>query len=458
MKSGFGSFEEVAARSKEYEQVVVNRDPLIEDIKTVIALVKDVIRKNKYIVYGGTAIDFALRIKGSKLYPDESLAIADLDFFAPDSVTAAYDLADTLKQMGYSSRAIVASYVRTMRVDLGDNHFIADISYIPREALSVVPTIEFDGMLCVHPDYQKLDLHSSLSYPYDNAPREVIFDRWNKDIKRYNMLETAYPVVVPDTEQAPLFVVKLTNIHNLGVYSGWAAYCILATVYRKLGYDDIPRADFSISEGRIKFEAPDAVCEIAHFNTASVLEKLDITGCKVTHYNQFVNIFPARTDVVYSDWTLRISSTRGRLLSTNSADFGAVKVRYANIQYIMRFMLANAMVSTGGMRALYLQHYKYLQRMISTVESKYEGTTAHHINVLRQSPFFPSINTFGAENVSLSSEASLQRLNHTLGRGDPPLLPDGYTPGSEKGRGAPFDYKKSIYFAEDGQPTDLPHS
>jgi hypothetical protein len=152
---------------------------MYQDVVDVIIEVKEFIRKKKLIIYGGTAIDFALRLKGDKIYPDESLSVADLDFFSPNSVEDAYELADMLYNKGYKeARSIVALHVITMRVDMGDNHFIADISYIPRDVYDKIPYLTYDGMRIVHPDFQKIDLHSSLSFPYDNTPMEVIFHRW----------------------------------------------------------------------------------------------------------------------------------------------------------------------------------------------------------------------------------------------------------------------------------------
>ena len=45
-------------------------------------IVKDFIIENKLIITGGMAIDYALKLKGDKLYEDNQLP--DYDFYTPD--------------------------------------------------------------------------------------------------------------------------------------------------------------------------------------------------------------------------------------------------------------------------------------------------------------------------------------------------------------------------------------
>src|SRR5581483_6869402 len=118
------AFEIVEASAKKYELISTKLDPQYDLVVKAVPLVKNFIAERGLIIYGGTAIDYALRLHGSCIYPDEQLAIPDLDMYSKDSVSAAYDLADILFAAGYKDvRVIRATYVRTMRVDIGDNHF-----------------------------------------------------------------------------------------------------------------------------------------------------------------------------------------------------------------------------------------------------------------------------------------------------------------------------------------------
>ena len=144
--------ESVFERSKEFEFLVTSYDPVFEDLIEAIEVVKKFIIDHKLIIYGGSAIDYALRLKGDKIYPDDLLKVPDLDMYSPNNVEHSYQLADIFYKMGYKeARAINALHMETMRVDLVDNHFIADITYRPPELFETLPYLEYKGMRIIHP-------------------------------------------------------------------------------------------------------------------------------------------------------------------------------------------------------------------------------------------------------------------------------------------------------------------
>lgn len=240
IRGGALNLDAVMARSKEFQFLVSTHDPVYEDIQHAIDIVKDFIVRHRLIIYGGTAIDYALRLRGDKIYPDDMLKIPDLDFYSPQNVEHAYTLADALYHAGFTSaRVINAMHIKTMRVDVVDGHFIADMTYIPPAVFATLPYIEYEGMRCIHPDFQRADLHSSLSFPYDNAPREVIFDRWQKDIKRFNKLNALYPVGADATTTAPVRAIKQTEVTlpltmRRFVFCGFLAYAVLYREFARL--------------------------------------------------------------------------------------------------------------------------------------------------------------------------------------------------------------------------------
>src|SRR5208282_6188177 len=173
------SLEDVFARGKHYERIVSEHDPMYPNIVAATEIVREFIRERQLVVYGGTAIDFALRLRGSRLYDDSALRCPDLDFYSPTHAAHAYELADVLHAAGYANaRAIVGLYTRVMKVDIVDNNWVADISYMPPDVFARLPYLEYDGVRIIHPDFQRIDIHSSLSFPYDDPPTEVIFARW----------------------------------------------------------------------------------------------------------------------------------------------------------------------------------------------------------------------------------------------------------------------------------------
>lgn len=449
--------EKVIERSKEYEQLVVEYDPLYKEIVEVIKIVKQFIRDHNLILYGGSAIDFALRLHGDKIYPDESLAVADLDFFSPESVSHAYKLAEILYHKGYKeSRAIVATHVQAMRVDIADNHFIADISYMPKEIFERLPYVEFDGMKVVHPDFQRIDLHSSLCFPYDNAPREVIFNRWNKDIKRFNILDKYYPIATPavsyefDSISIPAAILT-TNYLLCGV----PAYAILFREFKSIVGGNIPpgviRADFTVGPNEtITFNTIGAL-ELMHMDPEKVINNEQFGLTDVKCYEPLMNLFPqryvGRLNTQYKIDAI-IYSTKHRLTSMNSVTVEGIqkKIRIVNIQYLLKHFISRALAAKffgmQGPADVYFALYNSIIKMIRYAESATKISVA--------SPLFPSVVTYGSDNIAESYEIAMMRLANTLTGSPPPYVPENYRVSKGK-RPKDFVYVDSEYFREAGR-------
>ncbi len=307
-------------------------DPQTTPTKKAIAITKKFIADRRLVCYGGTALDYAARLQGGRIYDDEKLALPDLDFYSADPLKDARDLADILYLDGYEeARVINALHVGTFRVDCGGNHFIADVSYFPIiESLKVVT---YEGFRVVHPDYQRLDTHSSLSFIYDNPPREVAFARVSKDIERFNIINALYPLPTLSSSKASLssskaspsaspstssMVVQLSKDY---VYAGLTAY--------KLHSPSSP-----ISSDIIEI--------VSH----SPRELIADMGMEViAEYDQLVNIFPIMFFTKTSDGQrFIIYDTTHRLLSINTKEH----VRFACTNYTLRCLLAWYLVFSSG--------------------------------------------------------------------------------------------------------------
>jgi hypothetical protein len=180
--------------SSEYYTNLVNaRSILYTDITRALDVVKEFIINKNLILVGGMAIDFALRLMGDSIYTDEQ--IPDYDFYSPDHAADAYELAAILCKKGFKNISCInAMHITTMRVRV-DFETVADITYCPTKVYKQVPTLMYDKLRIVHPHWQMIDQHSSLSLPFENPGMEVIFHRWKKDLTRYDILYKHYPVV-----------------------------------------------------------------------------------------------------------------------------------------------------------------------------------------------------------------------------------------------------------------------
>jgi len=197
-------------RAKSFKVVSEKRDADGPTTDRALEIVRRFISERGLILYGGLAIDYALRLRGASIYPEH--ARPDYDFFSPRSVDDAYDLAEILHREGFPNvGAHTALHVQTMRVKY-DFVFVADISYAPPEVFERLPTFDYGGIRVLHPDYQRLDMHLAFCFPYSSPPREDIFHRFRKDLSRFNLFEEFYPLdpagpigTSPTSEAGPRF-------------------------------------------------------------------------------------------------------------------------------------------------------------------------------------------------------------------------------------------------------------
>lgn len=293
-------------------------DPLYHETKRAIELTKEFIRDRGLICYGGTALDYAARLKGSKIYDDSKLDLPDLDFYSSDPVKDSRDLSDILFKNGFAdARSIRASHVGTFRVDSGNNHFVADVSYCP--IFPEIKTLCYEGLKIVDPIYQRVDIHSSLSFPYDNPPLEVIFNRWKKDIERFNIINELYPIT-------PDYIEKMGGADSLNDISNMMSFIGNSFVYTGV-------IGHNLLTGVASFPEVIEVCSKEIDEISDSLEVIDT-------YEPYFNLLPEM--VFAKDSSGRkyiVYSTEHRLLSREIIKVADKKIRVSCMNFILKIFL-----------------------------------------------------------------------------------------------------------------------
>lgn len=410
-----------------YETIAQKADPMYRDMLRATETVKKFIADRKCIIYGGTAIDYALRLRGAQIYSDDKLTIPDFDFYSAKSADDGADLADILYEDGHKdARSFQAIHVTTTRVDAGTNHWIADISYIPQSLIERIPTVTYMGMLCVHPDFQRIDMHSSLTYPYDNAPSEVIFARWSKDVERLRKIDESYPV--------ELFVDKSTKHDKSTKYdkskldkpiarekldlplAGWGAYSALIAACVKQGAvidgdTELP-ASFSVAANAYTWSAPPG-----NTNAEYYCDKITPT------HAGYASIKPEREERKKAT----LYSTEDRLLSIVHVPTDDGEVISVCANGVLMYMMAEHIINCcPHARAA----YKTLWRLADTGKYAFLNLSAE---------------VYGSSNIDSAQKITMQR---TLGE-QIDGLPASYMPSRGKER-KPFGYEGPLW-TQDGR-------
>jgi hypothetical protein len=407
-----------------------------------------------------------------------------------------YDLADKLYQDGLTSaRAITGMHAETQRVDPQDNHFIADITYVPAGVFKLLPVLNYNGMLILDPLYQRIDLHSALSFPYDDSPREVIFARWQKDIKRFNQMDEFYPVSgyvdlnkINDSLDTPdglkLMKVSMPVSMKRSVMTGFLAYAVMCQLYLDFckskdlqKTNDLQSTDaltpikvngVEVTADSITFSAPVDVIELIDVKTHKRVDEFKLHNVK--KFEKLFNLHFSRIEGVVNkselsdlsdlpsksnSTTIIIYDSGTRLMSTNSVHFGEKSFRIANLQYQLKSCLANYFIYSKGINTdinkplaeYYLLMYDNLIKMLNVFEEHLsEAECENH-------PFFLSINTFGIDNINETTKMFLKRIKHDLHEGDAVVLPINYYPEKNKANNRPRpvpDYANYEFTHENG--------
>ncbi len=442
-----GAAEKSAIDAKKFEQLAILADPLYPAMIIGIELVKQFIRDNKLILYGGSAIDYALKLAGSCIPEYKLVTVPDLDFYSDNSIEHSYQLADVLFAAGFAeARAICATHMATMRVDIGFNHWMADITYRPKCIMDVIPTLIYDGMRVVHPDYQRIDSHSALSFPYDEPPREVIFSRWKKDIRRFNLMDDAYPI----SSQIASGTVSKSSRHtfaiapNRFVLSGFAAYNALYAEYVRGKWDasDIIKGEFIAEKDKIVFDAPSGGLDIVHFDLEKAASELFGVD-KHTYYEPFANMLPSRA--VCGDIT--IHDTGHRLLSIVELRVDTIAIRTVCVQYLLKYFMS---MFIAKKEIIYRDYYWSLLEMVKRSSVLPLAGSSSGVS----NPFGLSITTYGRDNISVAKEIALNRVYADITGITRYKTPTNYYPAKNKASQRPhptFDYTGEKFFQESGK-------
>ena len=158
------------------------------EVKKIINIVENFIRKKKLIIYGGESINRLLP-KQDQFY-NHDIEIPDLDFYSANALNDAKELVDIYIKEGFQEvEAKSGQHHGTYKVYV---NFIpvADITYIPKELFNAIKkdTISVAGILCSPPNLLRMGMYLELSRPAGDTTR------WEKVLKRLTLLNKSYPL------------------------------------------------------------------------------------------------------------------------------------------------------------------------------------------------------------------------------------------------------------------------
>lgn len=478
-----------AAESSKQLAIVGNRlEADAEMIARALEIVREFIVARRLVVFGGLAIDCALRLRGSSIYPEGERP--DYDFLSPRSVDDAYDLADLLCREGFPDvSAIRAIHVQTMRVRV---NFVgvADLGYVPPAVFARLPTLDFRGMRIIHPLFQRMDLHLGFTYPLGDPPRENIFNRWPKDQKRLALFDEHWPVACEAAAPPATRTVRAffggTLLGGEAALTGFAGYAVmrarldeLAAAARRPVRCRAPRLKFAlVGPATVEMEVPDeAGCRVAAASHAP--EALLMGLPDITRHEPYLDVMELTT----AGENVEVVNTKNRLLAATLAKTAAGDVFVATPHHVMLYFLCKHFVSSsaaapsgsGAAPSVYLDYYRHCQEVVAEAHEIFADRLARAagaddarkvMDLYAASPFAATVTTVGTANVNPAYCIILAEAVKAV-KGDPPThvpgllefikqlegLPTNYFPGGKKTRPV-FDYDQCALFRRSGAALD----
>lgn len=333
----------VATADDFWEDLVVKNDVGYLNTKRALDITKQFIADNNLILIGGMAIDMSLKAAGREgIYLSEKLP--DYDFISPDTAAHAASLSHILcKEHLINVSAINAMHTTTIKVR---SNFTpaADIGFCPKVIFDHLPTIRIGNIRVIHPHFQIIDIHRSLSYPFDRA--QVIdaglFYRWKKDCARYDLLLDVYPVQCPgDCDTIATVRIKLdVNLLAGDCLAGWIAIDHWKSATGLLS-DQI--SEYTIPAGE--------AIQVFTDNFDKYVRYADPGSDSIQYYEAVLGHLPRHIKVTISGQKYEVFDNLGALLSAerishNNGAGGDIWI--ANLQHCMLFLLDNIYILTRG--------------------------------------------------------------------------------------------------------------
>lgn len=403
--------------TKFYENLVFSKTNNYDEILKALKIVKRFLLREKRILVGGMAIDYALKLKNHKgIYSDE--ALPDYDIISDTHYQDVYSVAEWLSRLGFKGISVInALHPTTMKVRINFTT-ILDCTYVPKNIIDHIPTLWYKGIQIVHPHYQFIDQHRSLSYIYENAPFETVMIRPEKDMVRYDLLYSFYPLKALNIDK---YEIKLKNeklytslLENQCI-SGFIALNYWINKAKKHGFkNNYDLGSFKLDDTMLHYTIPVDSHGITIYSDdmSDLYDKISkIHDMKdIRFYNQFLGTFPKK---IIIDNRFEIMENTHKISAHKIKD---TNIYIANIQHIMLYLLGNyiLLMKIKNIKRGYSFYSAYLVciDLVKWASDKYYSSKKEDIDKKELfKEFFPTAEIYGKYNISESYKVSKYRFD-----------------------------------------------
>jgi hypothetical protein len=311
-----------------------------EEVQRMLKIVEEFIVRKKLLLYGGTAVNDILP-KFAQFY-NRDIEVPDYDFYSPDALQDAKELADIFYEEGYIEvEAKAAIHMGTFKVYV---NFIpiADITQMHQRLYKALlkDAIIINRIHYTPPNYLRMSMYLELSRPSGDVTR------WEKILKRLTLLNKYFPL---DTEKdchaidfhkkegkdhdEELYIQTRDALINQGVvfFGGYAAslYSRYVPEHKRLHFKQTP--DFDVLS-----DEPDKCATILKES----LERSKFKKITVKHYEAIGDIIPYHVGVEVDGKNIVFVYKPIACHSYNRLTINNKEINIATIDTILTFYLS----------------------------------------------------------------------------------------------------------------------
>ena len=314
------------------------------DVVKMIRIVEDFLMDKKLVCYGGTAINNILP-KEAQFY-NKNVEIPDYDFFSPTAFEHAKELADVFYKRGYDEvEAKTGVHQGTYKVFV---NFIpvADVTFLHPTLYSSLKreSINIGGIRYAPANYLRMGMFLELSRPEGDV------SRWEKVLKRLNLLNKYHPLHANGTRKCsgdvfhrtsghnkPLpektFLVARNSLIDQGVvfFGGYAA-----SMYSRYMPDPSRHSTKGVPAFDVLAEQPDRCATILK----DALQENHIRHVKLIQHTSIGEVVPEHIEVVAENETVAYIYRPISCHSYNIITLDKKEVNIATIDTMLSFYLA----------------------------------------------------------------------------------------------------------------------
>ena len=311
-----------------------------DDIKKIIIILENFIKRKNLIAYGGTAINNILP-KEDQFYNKE-MEVPDYDCFTMNGLNDAVELADLYFKEGFTDvEAKAGQHHGTFKVYV--NYMaIADLTVIPKEIFNSLKkdAIRVAGILYAPPNFLRMSMYLELSRPAGDI------SRWEKVLKRLTVLNKHYPMtslncnevdfqreMEDKTHEDEIYENVKNTLINQGVvfFGGFAISLYSQYMPKNLQHKLNKIADFDVLS-----HDPETTCEIVKER----LKDIGINNVKITKRTPIGEIVPVHYEIKVGNDIIAFVYEPVGCHSYNVINFKGQKVKIATIDTMLSFYLA----------------------------------------------------------------------------------------------------------------------